>query len=325
MLLKIGDASASGAARRAVTEAAGHLQAGEDLVGRMAIVAVELSTNLVKHGGGGDLLIRTFSDGDGDGLELLALDKGRGMVDIHQCLQDGYSTAGSPGTGLGAVTRLADVWDVHSRPGAGTAVLARFRVGRGASKRPRVGAVCEPYPGETVTGDAWAWSDQSGITVLVVDGLGHGLSAADAAGKAVGAFQKSSVMDCVNTAKDIHRALLSTRGAAIAIARVGQPGGDVAYVGVGNISGSVYSGGKLRKMISHNGIAGHAQPRFASFSYSATAPALILMHSDGLSSRWDLASDPTLPSRHPALIAGVLYRDNRRLTDDNCVVVVEIP
>ena len=43
-----------------------------------------------------------------------------------RCLTDGYSTAGTPGTGLGAVRRLANEFDIYSAPGEGTIVMARF-------------------------------------------------------------------------------------------------------------------------------------------------------------------------------------------------------
>jgi hypothetical protein len=46
------------------------------------------------------------------------------------------------------------------------------------------------------------------------------------------------------------------------------------------------------------------------------------MHSDGLSARWDLRKNALLRSRHPAVIAGVLYRDHARPRDDATVVVL---
>ena len=66
-------------------------------------------------------------------------------------------------------------------------------------------------------------------------------------------------------------------------------------------------------MVSHNGTAGHVAPRIREFTYEFTGNPLVILHSDGLTTRWDLAAYPGLASQHPSLIAGVLLRDHRRL------------
>jgi hypothetical protein len=127
------------------------------------------------------------------GLEVLALDLGPGMADVGRCLADGYSTAGSRGVGLGAMARLSALFDIHSRPGEGTAVLARLWSAP-LPERPEAaglefGVVSLPLAGEEVCGDAWAVDEGRGRSfVLVVDGLGHGPQAAEAAREAVRAF-----------------------------------------------------------------------------------------------------------------------------------------
>ncbi|MEG2630728.1 MAG: histidine kinase, partial [Comamonas sp.] len=60
-------------------------------------------------------------------IEILSVDDGPGIRDLSQAMRDGFSTAGSPGTGLGAVQRLATDFDVHSEVGKGTVILARLR------------------------------------------------------------------------------------------------------------------------------------------------------------------------------------------------------
>ena len=124
----------------------------------------------------------------------LALDKGPGIHDIARCFQDGYSTAGSAGTGLGAVHRLSSHYDIHSVPGKGTALLAR--VWKGDRELPRapkahleVGAVVVPVRGEVVCGDGYAVHQEADFSsIMVVDGLGHGPDAAACADAAKEAF-----------------------------------------------------------------------------------------------------------------------------------------
>jgi anti-sigma regulatory factor (Ser/Thr protein kinase) len=96
---------------------------------RVAIVVTEACTNLLKHASGGEVLVRTTGDGDPNGrpeLEILVLDQGPGMANLQQCFRDGFSTGGSPGHGLGAITRLSAESDLYSDVGRGTALLARW-------------------------------------------------------------------------------------------------------------------------------------------------------------------------------------------------------
>jgi hypothetical protein len=120
----------------------------------------------------------------------------------------------------------------------------------------------------------------------------------------------------------MHRALMPTRGAAIAVARIDFVARSVRYVGVGNISGVLISEGTARHMVSNNGTAGHVAPRIREFTYDFKGDPLIIMHSDGLSPKWDLAAYPGLATQHPSLIAGVLLRDFRRGRDDASVVAL---
>jgi hypothetical protein len=75
-------------------------------------------------------------------------------------------------------------------------------------------------------------------------------------------------------------------------------------------------------MVSHNGTAGHLAPRIREFTYPFTGKPLVILHSDGLSTKWGLADYPGLAASHPSLIAGVLFRDHRRGRDDATVVAV---
>jgi anti-sigma regulatory factor (Ser/Thr protein kinase) len=297
----------------------------ETRTGQVALVATEMATNIVKHGGGGSLVIDGFDDADGRGINLLALDKGRGMADVNLCMKDGYSTAGSPGNGFGAMTRQADRCEVFSRPDLGTAVMARFASDAAPSSAfpMEVGAVTAPYPGETVSGDRWAvGSPGAGFTLLVADGSGHGIEASRAAELATTVFAGHVDQDCTRIVETIHRALKPTRGAAIGIARIDVQERLVRFVGIGNISAVLVTDGNARHMISHNGTAGHVAPRIREFTYPFEGRPLVILHSDGLSAKWNLASYRGLSECHPALIAGVLYRDFRRERDDSSIVAV---
>lgn len=298
---------------------------GESDTGRVALVATELATNLLKHGSGGEILAGPFNDKDGVGVELIALDKGRGMTNVAACLEDGYSSAGTAGKGLGAVVRQSNVVDIGSWPAVGTAVLARFVPGSSgaapSTPKPAWGAVAVPMPGQSVCGDSWSVADNSaGRTFMVADGLGHGPEAAEASVEAVRVFNRFNGHQVSTLLDYIHGGLRATRGAAVSIARYDATARKMVYCGIGNVAGALSVQGTLRRMVSMAGTAGFNARKIQSFDYPFESGVLI-MHSDGLQSNWALDRYPNLATLHPTLIAAILYRDLTRGRDDSTVLV----
>jgi anti-sigma regulatory factor (Ser/Thr protein kinase) len=310
-----------GEARRRAATLASSLHLDPTTAGRLAIVVTECANNLWKHAPGGEIVLSPLSAGD-PGVDVLALDNGPGMPDLARCLQDGYSTAGSPGTGLGAIERLATVFDVYSVPGKGTALLARIQkhaLQRRALPPLEVGGVCVPMPGETECGDDFAFC---GTTLMVVDGLGHGPLAADCAAAAVVAFTQAGPAAPSELLGEINGALRGTRGAAVAIAQLDLPRRELRYAAVGNIAGFLEQGDRARHLVSFPGIAGNDIRNVRELTYQLGEKVLLLLYSDGITTHWSLDSYEGLVSRDPSLIAGVVYRDHSRRRDDATVVVV---
>lgn len=326
MITAVSDQSHVGEARRVAGELARRAGADETQAARASLIATEMATNILKHAQGAGMIVADrFHDTQGTGVELLAIDKGPGIGDLQTCLADGYSTAGSPGTGLGAIARQADLFGTYSRPGLGTVVQARLVDGPPAKTAPAtdIGVVAATYPGESICGDRWAFdANGRGRTLLVADGSGHGVQAARAADLAVKIFGEYAGEDCVLLVERMHRGLAPTRGAALAVARIDTAEGLIRFVGIGNIAGTVVTGTDARQMVSHNGTAGHIAPRIREFTYPFAGAACIIMHSDGLSNRWRIADYPGLAACHPSLIAAVLFRDFRRERDDATIAVM---
>jgi anti-sigma regulatory factor (Ser/Thr protein kinase) len=312
----IDDGSKVGEARRAAQTLANY-ELNADYADKIAIAATELANNLLNHAGGGELLVQRLGDEEDAIIELLAIDHGPGMDDIARCMSDGYSTTGTPGTGLGAVRRLASEFDIDSRPGEGTIVMARF--GKGSAVR--FGAISVAMPGEIDCGDAWDLvADDHGLAVMVVDGLGHGTFAAEAARSCIEVFRAASDISPMEILQRADRAMSKTRGAAAACARLG--GSRMGYAGVGNITGYLVSPGKSQGLVSHNGTLGMHQRHAQQLEYAVAPGALLIMHSDGISARWDLRSRADLLTRHPAVVAATIYRDHGRERDDATITVV---
>ncbi len=321
--IAVTEGSAVGHARRTAATLATKLGLSETQIGELAIIVTEAGTNLLQHAGGGELLLRATSVPTC--VHVLAIDRGKGMSNVSRCMEDGYSTGGSRGAGLGSMERLADVFDVYSRVDAGTVLYARVEAAAdvGAASYAVSGAVSVPYPGEELCGDAWAIDERDGVTrVMVVDGLGHGLLAYEAASAAVDAFTKGLPASAASALRVLHGALSGTRGAAAAIAEIDWGAGQLRFAGVGNVAGSILLEETCRSLPSHNGIVGERSPRIQEFQYEWPRGATLVMHSDGLSGRWSLPSYPGLEVKQPEVLAGVLYRDHCRRRDDATVVVV---
>jgi anti-sigma regulatory factor (Ser/Thr protein kinase) len=324
--IPLSDSSSAAEARRVGARMAASLGLNETKAGEAAIVITEAARNAVVYGGGGQLMLSGTKSKHETRMDILALDKGPGIADLTRALEDGYSTGGTPGTGLGAIQRIADVFDVFSNS-KGTALFARITQAEAAEEfRSSVdfAGLIVPIAGETACGDNMAWDIQPDrCMVLVADGLGHGPQAAEAADEAVRVFRAYSSEAPSSIISRLHDALKKTRGAAAAVAEIRPLAGTLIYSGVGNIAGSILSSTLSRSLVSHNGTLGHVMARVQEFKVEWPRDGILIMHSDGLLSRWDLSRHPGILARQPALIAGVLLRDFRRERDDSSVLVMK--
>lgn len=292
---------------------------------RLALAVTEAGTNLVKYGSSGKVLVTPIVAAGGVGVEVIAIDLGPGMPNVAASMRDGHSTAGGPGLGLGSISRIATNLDIYSQRGAGT--VLRFEIwdkaARIAETTTQAGGVCVAKPGESAAGDAWSYASFNGRhRALVVDGLGHGSDAAAAAQTALRVAEQSPALDPASVLQALHAALRSTRGAAAATASVTPHASTGTFAGIGNIRAFVRDGTTSRHLVSHTGTLGHQVRKFQPFDFAFPAGALLLMHSDGIATHWDLDQYPGLERHHPAVIAAAIYRDHARGNDDATVVVV---
>ncbi|WP_242916444.1 stage II sporulation protein E [Pontibacter liquoris] len=326
------DRSFASITKRDITRLAESVGFSERETGKINIIVSEMLSNLAKFSpNGGELLVKPLGE-PVHTLEILCLDNGPGMNDATRMLQDGVTTYGSAGEGLGAIKRQSDLFDMYSQPGLGTVIMAQVkRAGAKAEALPakllEVGCVMVPKSHETVCGDGFTLKVQdSTVTLLALDGLGHGSHAHEASAAACHHFEQSAVADPVQTIRDLHLAIKRTRGAVGFAARILPH--TITYCGVGNIAGKLYNGEfstnnpPYKNIISYNGILGHNVPNTLNnqqleWSRSKT----LILHSDGLKSRWDLSKYPGLHRHHATVIAAVLYKDFCRHTDDTLVVV----
>ncbi|MET0461568.1 MAG: ATP-binding SpoIIE family protein phosphatase [Chitinophagaceae bacterium] len=297
------------------------------------IIIAEITTNLVKHAThGGQILCRIIEDNDRNGLELLAVDNGPGIAATSTMLKDGASTKNTLGQGLGAIKRLSDVFDIYSLVGWGTILLSRvFKKTRKAFK-PVDSIVMESIrvskPGETACGDNWSIIGNDRIArICMADGLGHGPEASNAATRAVDVFSTQSGTHANEHLRAIHEDIRKTRGAVMSIAYIDNANKQLTYCGIGNILTRLINqplSMSSRTFNSYNGIVGHTVPATINNTVIPWDKKLdmLVMHTDGISGRWDLNKYPKILQHHSLMLCAALFKDHFRSTDDATVSVV---
>jgi len=325
------ESSQVGAARRCAATIAQQHGFDEVAAGRLALVVTELGNNLVLHAREGRLLIAALVLGGEQVVEVISVDRGPGMVDTARCLLDGFSTGGTPGSGLGAVRRLSLAFDMFSGDGHGTVVVSRIAARAGAalpaSRAPvqvQVAGLCIAATGETTSGDSWSSRLDDGASgqLIVADGLGHGPDAAQAADAAIDCFARHGELAPKDLLDRVHASLRGTRGAALAVLAFDAEAGELWLCGAGNIAGRVISGTHDRSMMTPHGTAGVQMRSAPALRYDWAPHAVVVLHSDGIVSRWTFAAVPALLGCSAIVIAAWILHHHLRGRDDATVVVL---
>ena len=339
---EIKDEAQVGAARRGVRRHASQLGFDADRLAEVEIVVQEIGTNAARYAPGGGCLFWTDVLGDEPGLELFYCDRGPGIYDLDRALRDGVSSGGSLGTGFGAMQRLLDEFDAFSVPKGttrrlsaqrrtnfGTAILGRKWVAppNEESERARrlarhVGAWSRARPGEEQNGDAYFIGEHGDETLLaVVDGLGHGHGAHEAAQAALDTLGQWRGEPLGETVLEVHDALRATRGAVMGAVVVNRRGETFTYAGVGNVELRVLGSPEPARPISTNGTLGARLSQLRLWPHHWADGTTLVLASDGISASWDIAAYPGLLSKSRQLLAGILLRDFSRNSDDATVLV----
>lgn len=322
-VLRIEDSSQVGHARRTAQQLAERLGFDERDAGRVALVTTELASNVLKHATHGELHLRVLPRTSGGGIEIQTIDRANGF-DLHACLADGFSSAGTHGIGLGAITRQAEVFDAYADD-RGAVLMARLYPRSDREPDIRYGASQHSLHDDPACGDTWHLTYQDGrISALVIDGLGHGAEAEQASRAGAQAFARTPFAEPTLLMEDLHRDMIGSRGGAVAFAQFDAHDDSLAFAGIGNIGASLINAEKNRGLVSHPGIVGVQYRKAKPFNYAQANGHLLIMYSDGLQSRWHLQDYPGLIHRHPAVIASVLHRDFCRGRDDVTVLVVAL-
>jgi anti-sigma regulatory factor (Ser/Thr protein kinase) len=296
-------------------------------IGEEIILAVaELTSNLIRHAGKGTLSARPIETGGRLGIEIEAADQGPGIADVERSFTDGYSTTGSLGYGLGTVNRLMDELDVSSAPDCGTRIVCRrwLRSAPQASARSlwEAGVFTRPHMGTKENGDAFIvkeWDRQ--LLVGLIDGLGHGELAQRAALAAQHYVQSHYDQPLDKIFAGASRACLATRGVVMALARF-DGAGHLSFAGIGNIEVRARTGAERLPFLIMRGYLGVAPINAKVESFAWKPDWMLVMHTDGLSARWQWSDFPGLDLGSPHAVAQSLMKKLASGLDDATVLAV---
>jgi anti-sigma regulatory factor (Ser/Thr protein kinase) len=318
------------AARRLARETAIKTGFSKTASEEVALVVHELGTNIVRHAGTGLLRVAGLDSGSSPGLQISAQDEGPGIPDIDNAVRDGFSSAGSLGYGLGTVYRMMDSVDITSPldRGRGTHIDCVRRL----EKKPvfsrenpvDCGAATRPYPGMRLNGDAFVLKRSPRHTLAaVIDGLGHGTFAHRAAQTAKLHVEKFADHPLTDIFRNVERFCRATRGVVMAVARIEHQTGELCFAGIGNIAVRLSGATKNQSLYQLRGIVGANAPNAREITVKWPAEGVLVMHSDGLSSRWRWSEHRHLFSSSATEMAGAMLRSLTKENDDATIVVVK--
>lgn len=315
--------------KKEIHRAAGEAGMAEVRINELDLIVAEMTSNLFKYSDDGEILMGTFQNNGSPYVELISIDNGPGMVNPSKMLQDGVSTGNTMGHGLGSIKRLSDTFELYSQIGWGTIVLSRVYNDPQQAKLPSkviLRPIVVAKPGERVSGDGFVWKKtERYVKMMLADGLGHGPEANKAVNEAAAAFRVFPDFSPTETIRFIHTAIKRTRGAVINITAFDLRTRTWSCSGVGNIAARMIGPASLKNHMSYNGIVGHNIPgTMNDQQYPADLYHQVMLCSDGIKTRIDMARYPRIHRYDQAVLAAALYKDHGRRNDDMSVVMAKI-
>lgn len=289
------------------------------------IVVSELATNIVKYAGSGRMLVQWMPHARGYRLAIVASDKGPGIGDVALMMTDRQSSGGSAGIGLGAVKRLSDRFDIHSTPGGGTIVACEFLApGLGLHPSIELAGLFLAHPDEDISGDRWqAWETPHGLRLALIDGMGHGPQAAEAAGTIVDMLAGHAQLPPAEALGSVMRDYRNLRGGVASVADIDASRGEIGYANIGNIASMRFRPGEIKRFPTRNGFVGNRSAEPLAETAAAGTGDYLIFHSDGLKA---VGADMLLPlnGHNCLLMAAWLLENGEVLKDDVTIVIARV-
>lgn len=321
--IEIIDGASVALARERVRELGREYRLPLEVIEPMVLVASELGHNQLAHARGGRIAVHAVEREGAGGLEIVAADRGAGILDPTTAFEGRPRASGSLGVGLASACDLAFEVDADVRLGEGTCIWARKFAGE-VTRRRQVGIMGRPHPEERRSGDH-AWFRRAGteLTVGVCDGLGHGAPAREASSAAFTAFRAAVDRSPAEILEVSHAALHRTRGVVMAVARIDERTGAFELASVGNVGAHVYGFRTGRRFGGSSFVLGSPQRvrKIREETSTIDAHETLVMFTDGVTARLALEDELDLFRRHPLVAAHQILERFARDDDDVLVLV----
>ena len=315
----------------------------------VATAVSELSRNILKYAGQGEIFFQQRVEGTCTGVLVTARDRGPGIENIEAAMSDHYSSSGTLGLGLPGVKRMMDEFSIESAPGKGTQVSVLKWSDTGARPRGRqlatnptatgtggdikpcdrtplpdydCAACVRPCPGERVSGDLALVERRGDLTLLaLIDALGHGPEAHEVATRASAILEGKWSADASACMRALHEGLRGTIGAVAGICIIDHATATLRYVGVGNTALRIFASGDSRLPSTAGTLGG--QIRTPSEHRRVLAKDdVVVMYTDGIKDRFELADYPQMRYQGATTIARALVdRFGKQHDDAGCIVL----
>ncbi len=306
---------------------------GEVVRERIELVCNEMMTNQIKYAIGSGRVQLWESADLRPALNIFAIDRGPGVFNLPVAMEDGYSTSGSLGKGLGAICHLAHECEFYTLPQGmepespwhGFALWARFHPNEGAaSSAYEFGSYLRAYQDGVYNGDRICLRLRNGTAHwLHMDGLGHGSEAAQVVEDKADLLKADGApLEEIITALSCR--LQGSRGAVAMAVGLDAASGSGTICGVGDMAAFLISNGQKRAISFSPGILGHSHRSLESTIVPFPRQALLITASDGLRRNWGLQTFPGLWRLHPQLIALLLGTVAGRANDDQSVFAIRV-
>lgn len=163
----------------------------------------------------------------------------------------------------------------------------------------------------------------SGVLLALIDGLGHGREAGDAAREAARVLASSPGDPVTVLIKRCHEALRKTRGAVMSVASVSAMLSTITWTGVGNVEGVLLRADRraapaAESLQLRGGVVGYQLPPLREATFPLRCGDVLVLVSDGIQSAFDVG---LVPAHSPQDMASAIFRRHARGTDDALVLV----
>lgn len=309
--------------------------------GEIAIIITEMVTNVIKHGGGKGqfMMCRINNNHNTSGIELWCCDFGKGIEDMPQAIQDGYTDKKSLGLGMGSIRRLSDEMETNPEPDQNFYTQTKVKEHKFGycirsrkwiqdkkwvmkNKNIQIGAITKPKPGETFNGDAYIFTNINPKQSIgaVIDGLGHGKQAHLASSLAREQILKKTELSLDILLKNIHESIKGTRGITIGLIKTDTEKNKLHFTGIGNIEGNIISNNTKKNLLSFGGIVGHTMRNPRVFEFDFNIGDIVYLYSDGITSRWGYEDIDW--KENPQQTAEYIFNKYARLNDDATILII---